>query len=127
MDVWTELRLHGIITDAMEEERLGSVAMEILTRNHSVLDELLIAELMMVASWYIWWQGIQHYRAVVSIKVPAMNYTRAHTSKQPMRTQDHMWKKPGSDVIEINVDVAFHMKHFRVLQVRLLVTEKAPL
>jgi ribonuclease HI len=116
MEVWSELGVKDRVEEAVRQDRSGSITVEILCRTNSVIDGLPVAELMMVAAWYLWWQRRQHVksepiqtpeRAAISIKVLATNYTRAYTAGQPMRIHDHMWKKPISDVVKINVDAAF--------------------
>jgi hypothetical protein len=115
-EVWTELGLHEIITDAVRQDRSGSVTLEILAKIGSVHEGLQTAELVLVASWFIWWQRRQHMtgeviqtpeRSAVLIKVLATNFIRAYTAKLPRRKEDQMWKKPCGDVIKINVDATF--------------------
>lgn len=115
-EVWTELGAHNTILDDVRQDRSGSVTLEILSRIQGVYDGFFMSELILVATWYLWQQRRQHVkgesiqiadRAAISIKVLATNFIRAYTSKLPERKQDHMWKRPASDVIKVNVDATF--------------------
>ena len=85
-EVWTELGLDEIRTDAVREDYSGSVTLEILARVGSVHEGLQTTELVLVASWFIWWQRHQHIkgeviqtpeRSVVSIKVLMTYFVRS--------------------------------------------------
>ena len=114
--MWSELKLQKIIAKAAEQDRSGSITVEILCRNNSVTEGLPTAELIAVAAWFLWWQRRQHVKgeaietpdkAAISIRVLATNFIRAYTTKQPVRSYERMWKRPTMDVVKINVDAAF--------------------
>ena len=99
-EVWTELGLYDVILEAVEQDRSGSITVEIICKIKSVTEGLSIAELILVAAWYLWWQRRQHVetiqtadRAALSIRVLATNFLHAYTNKQPERCGDHMWRR----------------------------------
>ena len=44
----------------------------------------------------------------MSIRVLAKNYIRSMTPKVPVRKMEHMWKKPSTGRVKVNVDASFH-------------------
>lgn len=62
MEVWAALGLEEVIMKAVEEDRWGFVTMEILERIQANCGDLPMAELIVVAAWYIWWQRHQFVR-----------------------------------------------------------------
>ena len=116
IEIWSELGLVDVITKAVAKDWSGSVTMEIISRAQVAAGELPLSELVVVAAWYIWWQRRQLVkgenilapnRTATAIKVICTNFDRATTLKQPVRKHDHMWKKPTSDVVKMNIDAAF--------------------
>lgn len=88
--MWTELGLQNTISEAVDQDRSGSITVEILSRIKSVTEGLPTAEFIMVAAWYLWWQRRQHVkgetvqtadRVALSIRVLATNFFRAYTNK----------------------------------------------
>ena len=59
MDIWKELGLKEEVQKAIAEDRSGSFTMAALVERHYTKNTLFVAELTMVGSWYIWWQGRQ--------------------------------------------------------------------
>lgn len=82
-EVWTELGLLEIISDAVGQDRSGSITVEVFSRIKTAREDLPTAEFIMVAAWYLWWQRHQHVkgeaiqtadRAATSIRVLATNF-----------------------------------------------------
>lgn len=93
-EVWSQLGLLDAIQRATVEDRSGSVSMEILSKLDAVSDGLPVAELAVVAAWYLWWQRRQLVKGIViqtpekttlSIRVLATNYIRSMSPKLPTR------------------------------------------
>ena len=83
----------------MAEDRSGYVTMGILERTDSSIGELPVAELVVVAAWYMWWQRRQFVRGesiqspertVVTLKGLATIFLRASTPKQPKRKYEQL-------------------------------------
>lgn len=85
-EVWAHLGLLDTVQKAISEDRSGSITMEILLKNTSIIEGLPVAELISVAAWFLWWQrrqimkgiGIQNpEKTALSIRVLATNYFRS--------------------------------------------------
>ena len=105
--------LNEVINKVVMDGRSRSGTMEVLERNQSHVGDVPVAELIVVASWFIWWQRRQFvkretiqtpYRIAISIKVLTTNFVRASTAKQPAWKKDHMCKRPNKGRVKINVD-----------------------
>jgi hypothetical protein len=116
-EVWNCLGMTNILDEVINLDRSGSVVVEeIIKRGGRVqsLDEVGLAELVLVAGWYIWWERRQKvhgenvqapFRSAMSIRVLAKNYMTA--LKKPDAKQREGWKKPLEGCLLINVDAAF--------------------
>lgn len=85
LEIWEKLGLKDEIQKSVLQDRLGSFTMSTLMYKHEITEGLPMAELMAVASWYIWWQRRQLVkekwipspdRTAVSILVLATNFFR---------------------------------------------------
>ena len=116
LDIWTELGVKREIQRSVLEDRSGAITMDTLMGQQTLIGEIPMAELVAVASWYIWWQRRQLVKGepvrppdctAVSIKVLATNFVRASTPNRRQRQRDHMWRKPTRGSVKINVDATF--------------------
>ena len=117
--VWKEIGLYEEIQKAIVLDRSGSVNMEHLICELTMIDgEIKSAELIAVAVWYIWWQCRQEVRdehvqpadkTTVTIKAMTLNFMRANSSKIIRRKEADIWKKPSQGVSKVNVDASFHV------------------
>ena len=115
--MWASLGLIEEIDKAVIQERSGYVNLDTLIRLQKLAGDIQMAELILVAMWFIWWQRRQVSKgetistpkqSAISIRVLSTNFVRANTPKLATYKKDQVWKKPGRGVIKLNVDASFH-------------------
>ena len=115
--VLATLGLIAEIDKPVIQDRSGYVNLDTLIRLQKLAGDIQMAELILVAMWFIWWQRRQVSKgetistpeqSAISIRVLATNFVRANTPKLATYKKDQVWKKPGRGVIKLNVDASFH-------------------
>jgi ribonuclease HI len=116
-EVWEALGIYPIIEKAAEEDRSGSVVLEILLRSkHPMiagLGGLDIKELNTTAAWFIWWhhREIKHKGTVpipsrLALSIKAMVANSNQTKKNRSGLIKKGWTKPTNGMVKINTDAA---------------------
>jgi ribonuclease HI len=116
-EVWEALGIYPIIGKAADEDRSGSVVLEILLRpKHPMtacLGGLDVKEVIATAAWFIWWRRreLKHKgtapipsRLALSIKAMVANSNRAKKNRSGLIKKG--WTKPLNGMVKINTDTA---------------------
>jgi ribonuclease HI len=116
-EVWKSLGLEEVINNAVNLDRSGSVVLEEILRSpikkSPVLGQLGLQEIVLVASWYIWWQRREAVkgervapplRSAFSIQALALNYGLAAKRATPKQVQ---WIKPSWNNYKANIDASY--------------------
>ena len=118
-DLWTSLGLLEVIDESGQEDRFGSVILEILLRNHDNtiegLEGIGLKETISIACWYLWWL---RRRRTNNESVPMINYCKisiltmvanhAKASTAPTVNPETKWSRPSPRQVKLNVDASFH-------------------
>jgi hypothetical protein len=112
-EVWKFLGLEEVINNAVSLDRLGSVVLEEILRSpikkSPILGQLGLQEIVLVASWYIWWQRrgervAPPVRSALSIQALTLNYGLAAKKSTPRQVQ---WLKPPRNKYKANINASY--------------------
>jgi ribonuclease HI len=117
-ELWRSLGLHAIIEHAIQNERSGSVALEILLRAEPKglhgFNSVMVKETIAITCWYLWWIRRQQtrgesvppiFRCKMSILAIAANSSKE--TKKKRESSEITWVKPPPRTVKINVDASF--------------------
>jgi hypothetical protein len=116
-EVWSELGLMEEIEQAMKVDRSGSVILEHILRSPKKeithFDKVHSHEIIVVASWYIWWQRREFVKGetvsppkntVFAINAITANYEAAASAQV---AKEIVWKKPPKGMLKLNIDASY--------------------
>ena len=120
LNLWKELRLEAVISEACYDERSGSVILETLLRRSEEatrgIRNFRTKETISIACWYLWWIRRKRthgeevpplHRCKISILAMVANY--AKMSKPVLQSLAPRWTRPEPRKIKLNVDASFHV------------------
>jgi hypothetical protein len=116
-DLWNNLGIADLISEAEQVDRAGSSVLEELLRrqdnNLAGFSEIGLKELILVSCWYLWWIHRRRtdneavppiYRCKMSILSITANVLKASKSAG---TREARWSKPKPRHVKLNVDASF--------------------
>lgn len=117
-DLWRLLGVEDVISNACQIDHAGPAVLEFLLNipGHEVLvlGQGRFKEIIVVSSWYLWWERrkLNHeeetqsvYNIFLSVKALTANFTIAASPKAKLRTEG--WMKPRRNYVKLNIDAAF--------------------
>ena len=120
--MWYILKLEQAVSDACIVDRSGSAVLEELldssTSHYLGLPRVGIAEVVAIATWYIWWirRTVTHKERTppatnwkLSVLSLCTNFTKTAQSNNNTR-EVVKWMKPDSCQVKLNVDASFHFE-----------------